>query len=137
MRPDCVEKVRQCEQRKQELEAELKQLKKKQQEAMAKRCAEYELFITGEYTKHEYQEAVSAFPLMDQWIDNLSDDLDRVSTETDAWRILADGAWENTAFKRVLDECVQKVVVNQGGVDGISITSRNNIQCCATYGAFI
>ena len=122
MQPDCIEKKRHCEQQKLELEVQLMQLKNKQQEAMARRRAEYERFITGKYTKREYCEAVSAFPLLEPQIDNIETKIEQINDELGRLEIYVNATKSQGQFDIMLKEYISQIVIGSGNVNNIVFT---------------
>lgn len=90
MQPDFIEKKRRCEKQKAELETQLGQLNGRQRDAIAKRRAEYERFIAGKYTRQEYHEAVSVFPLFETQINEVTFNLDSITLRLSCWQALLD-----------------------------------------------
>lgn len=119
IQPDCIEKKRHCEQQKLELEVQLMQLKNKQQEAMAQRRVEYERFITGKYTKQEYFKAVSAFPLLEQQIDNIEAKIEQVNAELNRLEIYVNSIRQQNQFDIVLKEYILQIIIGNGTVNDI------------------
>ena len=119
MQPDCIEKKNRCEQQRQELETHLNQLKRERQDALVHRCVEYERLVTGKYTKQEYREVINAYPLEEQRIETLSDDLERVNDEIDTYRVLTDERLWKSELKPMIYQLIQTVVVNRGVVERI------------------
>lgn len=122
MQPDCIEKKRHCEQQKLELEVQLMQLKNKQQEAMARRRAEYERFITGKYTKREYCEAVSAFPLLEPQIDNIEAKIEQINDELGRLEIYVNATKSQGQFDIMLKEYISQIIIGSGNVNNIVFT---------------
>ena len=120
MQPDFIEKKRRCEKQKAELETQLGQLHGKQRDAIAKRRAEYERFIAGTYTRQEYHEAVSVFPLFETQINEITFNLDSITSRLSCWQALLDAEKSQVGFERVLRSQVRQVVVSNGEVFDIA-----------------